>query len=204
MCHSQGEGARDQDGDGIREVPDNTLEGLWTGLRNFLRQFRGVSTHDLRQYVAIFEWAHHLKSDGRIPPKASCGADVSPLGRHETDGKSRIFLAGTGIQGAGASDDRGNMAAGVNISGNSCTTSRARARQLPATFFDNGIAYMNSAISMADITDGSSNTILYGETLTGTWPDAASCCVRTDQTRTLNKPITVNPESSVVERRLGS
>ena len=52
---------RDDDGDGIREVHDNTLEGLWTGLRNFLRKFRGVSQHDLRQYVAIFQWAHHLK-----------------------------------------------------------------------------------------------------------------------------------------------
>ena len=51
----------DDDGDGIREVHDNTLEGLWTGLRNFLRQFRGVSKHYLRQYVAIFQRAHNLK-----------------------------------------------------------------------------------------------------------------------------------------------
>ena len=61
MCHSQGEWARDDDGDGIREVHDNTLEGLWTGLRNFLRQFRGVSKHYLKQYVAIFQWAYNLK-----------------------------------------------------------------------------------------------------------------------------------------------
>ena len=51
----------DDDGDGIREVHDNTLEGLWTGLRNFLRQFRGVSKHYLKQYVAIFQWAYNLK-----------------------------------------------------------------------------------------------------------------------------------------------
>jgi prepilin-type N-terminal cleavage/methylation domain-containing protein len=101
-------------------------------------------------------------------------------------------LAGTGIQGAGASDYRGNMAAGVDISGNSCANLPSQCQTTPCNFYDNGITYMNSAISMADITDGSSNTILYGETLTGTWPDAASCCVRTDQTRTLNKPITVN------------
>lgn len=42
VCHSQGEWARDDDGDGIREVHCNTLEGIWTGLRNFLRPFRGV------------------------------------------------------------------------------------------------------------------------------------------------------------------
>jgi transposase len=45
VCHSAGEWARDDDGDGIREVHDNTLEGIWTGLRNYLRIFRGVSKH---------------------------------------------------------------------------------------------------------------------------------------------------------------
>jgi hypothetical protein len=37
------EWARDDDGDGVREVQNNTLEGLWTGLRNFRRPFRGVN-----------------------------------------------------------------------------------------------------------------------------------------------------------------
>jgi hypothetical protein len=55
-CHAAGEWARDDDGDGIREVHVNTREGLWTGLRNFLRPFRGVNKVDLYQYVAMFEW----------------------------------------------------------------------------------------------------------------------------------------------------
>lgn len=42
VCHSQKEWARDDDGDGVREVHCNTMEGIWTGLRNFLRPFRGV------------------------------------------------------------------------------------------------------------------------------------------------------------------
>jgi transposase len=54
--------AIDADGDGVREVHCNTLEGLWTGLRNFLRPFRGVSKWYLAQYVAIFQWGHNLKS----------------------------------------------------------------------------------------------------------------------------------------------
>lgn len=54
--------ARDDDGDGIREVHNNTSEGIWTGLRNFLRTFRGVSKIYLQQYVAIFEWSHNLKA----------------------------------------------------------------------------------------------------------------------------------------------
>ena len=53
--------ALDLDGDGVREVHCNTQEGLWTGLRNFLRPFRGVSKWYLAQYVAIFQWAHNIK-----------------------------------------------------------------------------------------------------------------------------------------------
>ena len=63
VTHTPGqrEWARDDDGDGIREVHDNTLEGLWAALRTFLRPFRGVSKHYLAQYVAVFQWAYNLK-----------------------------------------------------------------------------------------------------------------------------------------------
>ena len=61
VCHAAGEWARDDDGDGVREVHDNTLEGLWTGLRNFLRPFRGVSKKYLQQYVSMFEWGYNVK-----------------------------------------------------------------------------------------------------------------------------------------------
>jgi transposase-like protein len=60
-CHSHREYARDEDGEGVREVHCNTMEGIWTGLRNFLRPFRGVHKKYLAQYVAVFEWAHNLK-----------------------------------------------------------------------------------------------------------------------------------------------
>ena len=59
--HSQGEWARDDDGDGVREVYCNTLEGIWTGLRNFLRPFRGVHKKYLAIYVVMFEWSHNIK-----------------------------------------------------------------------------------------------------------------------------------------------
>ena len=57
----QREWARDDDGDGVREVHDNTLEGLWAALRTFLRPFRGISKHYLNQYVAVFQWVYNLK-----------------------------------------------------------------------------------------------------------------------------------------------
>lgn len=53
VCHADREWARDDDG--VREVHVNTLEGLWTGMRNFLRPSRGVGERYLYQYVALFE-----------------------------------------------------------------------------------------------------------------------------------------------------
>jgi transposase len=55
------EWARDDDGDGIREAHVNTMEGRWTGLRNHLRPFRGVSKWYLDQYVAVFQWGCNIK-----------------------------------------------------------------------------------------------------------------------------------------------
>ena len=43
----------------------NTIEGLWTTLRNFLRPFRGVHKKHLVGYVAICELAINLK---RVTP----------------------------------------------------------------------------------------------------------------------------------------
>jgi transposase len=53
--------AVDVDGDEVREVHCNTMEGIWTGVRNFLRPFRGVSKWCESQYVAMFQWGHNIK-----------------------------------------------------------------------------------------------------------------------------------------------
>jgi transposase-like protein len=60
-AHGRHEWARDDDGDGIREAHTNTIEGMWAGLRTFLRPFRGVSKHFLSGYVAIHAFAVNLK-----------------------------------------------------------------------------------------------------------------------------------------------
>jgi transposase len=73
VCHSDREWARDDDGDGVREVHNNTLEGIWTGLRNFLRPFRGVSKWHLEEYVAIFQWGFLCKVVGSDLIRALCG-----------------------------------------------------------------------------------------------------------------------------------
>ena len=62
VFHKDGEWARDADGDGLYEVHTNTIEGVWTTLRNFLRPFRGVHKKFLAGYIAICEFAMNLKS----------------------------------------------------------------------------------------------------------------------------------------------
>ena len=61
VCHGDGEWARD-DGDGIFETHINTIEGVWTTVRNFLRPFRGVNKKFLAGYIAICEFVINLKS----------------------------------------------------------------------------------------------------------------------------------------------
>jgi len=72
------EWARDDDGDGVREVHCNTMEGIWTGLRNFLRPFRGVNKCFLAGYVAIFQWGHNIK----IATIMFLHALVTPIPQH--------------------------------------------------------------------------------------------------------------------------
>ena len=55
VCHSPHEWARDDDGDGRREVHCNTCEGAGAGLRTYLRTFRGVHKQYLHLYVATYE-----------------------------------------------------------------------------------------------------------------------------------------------------
>ena len=55
------EWARDDDGDGRREVHCNSCEGAGTGLRTDLREFRGVHKKHLADYVATYETMTNAK-----------------------------------------------------------------------------------------------------------------------------------------------
>jgi len=50
----------------VREVHTNTIEGLWTTTRNFLRPFRGVHKKHLKYHLAMCE--HHINLK-RVTPK---------------------------------------------------------------------------------------------------------------------------------------
>jgi transposase len=81
VCHADREWARDEDGDGVNEVHDNTLEGIGTGLRNHLRKFRGVNEVYLAQDVAVFLWAYNIKAVTDEYLRALMGAKVHTDGR---------------------------------------------------------------------------------------------------------------------------
>jgi|GEM_PF-354940 len=42
----------------------------------------------------------------------------------------------------------------------------------------NGMLYRNSAVALRDVKDGTSNTLMVGDSLFGYWADAFSCCTR--------------------------
>jgi len=65
VCHSKGEYARDEDGDGFCEVHANTMEGFWSLLRSWLRPHRGISQEKLPLYLGFFEFVHNARKRGR-------------------------------------------------------------------------------------------------------------------------------------------
>lgn len=65
VCHAAGEYARDEDGDGFGEVHVNTIEGVWSLLRPWLRPHRGISQEKLPCYLALFEVVQNVRRRGK-------------------------------------------------------------------------------------------------------------------------------------------
>jgi len=65
VCHSRGEYARDEDGDGFHEVHVNTIEGFWSLLRSWLRPHRGLSQEKLSLYLGFFQFVHNARIRGK-------------------------------------------------------------------------------------------------------------------------------------------
>jgi transposase-like protein len=82
VCHSRGEYARDEDGDGFHEVHVNTMEGVWSLLRSWLRPHRGVSQERLPIYVGFFQFVHNVRRRGNSLLRALVEALVGTNPQH--------------------------------------------------------------------------------------------------------------------------
>ena len=91
----------------------------------------------------------------------------------------------------GLSDYRGNMAAGMVIPGSNTNCPTLDPTNPACLNYDNGVMFQNSGVNLGDVSDGTSNTILIGEVIDpfGIWPDGPHSVVRTNNDRTVNKPI---------------
>ena len=65
VCHSRGEYARDEGGDGFYEIHVNTMEGFWSLLRSWLRPHRGLSQEKLPLYLGFFQCVHNVRIQGK-------------------------------------------------------------------------------------------------------------------------------------------
>ena len=63
--HGRGAYARDEDGDGLCEVHVNTMEGVWSLLRSWLRPHRGLSPEKLPLSLGCFEFVHNVRKRGK-------------------------------------------------------------------------------------------------------------------------------------------
>ncbi len=76
--HAAGEYARDEDRDGFYEVHVNTMEGVWSLLRSWLRPHRGISQEYLPLYLAFFEFVHNMRQRGKAILEALLAALLAP------------------------------------------------------------------------------------------------------------------------------
>ena len=65
VCHSAGEFARDEDGDGFCEIHVNTIEGFWSLLRASLRQHREYLERNCPFTLGLFEFVHNVSKRQR-------------------------------------------------------------------------------------------------------------------------------------------
>ena len=85
VCRARGEDARDEDGDGFREVHVDTAEGFWPLPRSWLRPHRGVSREKLPACLGFFQPVHDARRRGKALLGTLVAGLVAPADRHHPE-----------------------------------------------------------------------------------------------------------------------
>lgn len=88
VSHGVREWARDDDGDGIREVHVNTIEGLWTSVRNFLRGRSEGYTRSI--WEATWRCVSSRSTSNALGPLLSPHSSPCTLCKHEPNVLERL------------------------------------------------------------------------------------------------------------------
>ena len=85
--------------------------------------------------------------------------------------------------------DSGNANRDDSVTG---LTDRRVYGDINGLFIGNGMFYGNSEVGERDVRDGSTQTLMFGETLFGFWGDSNSCCARVRENRPLFDEVLVS------------
>ena len=178
-------------------APSNVYQPyMWNGMTGlFLKMEMNTLWNELNFNFTPYDRANwtgiRRTVDGFVCPSNRKAAAVGQPGTNPSGGTGNNPNS---PPKAGPSDYRGNMAAGMVFPDPNGLCPTQDPTNINCLIYNNGVMYQNSNVSFADITDGTSNTLLLGETINplGVWPDATCSVIRTNIDRTLNKPITIN------------
>jgi len=164
---------------------------MWSGMPGLFQKMEQMNLYNEINFNLPTTWPDNVTSIRRTLTGFVCPSNRRAISVNSQTGSNATSLLGP-------SDYRGNQAAGfIPATTANCTSLTPIANAIANPYcwvYDNGMMYQNSQVNMADIVDGTSSTILMGESIwpSGVWSQATSAVVRTNVDRTINQAVPSN------------